>query len=87
MTITIGPKQKPKVPRRRIPLPPAPALDLSVPGRLRSEEVAALLRIGKSTLRAHVAAGQVPKPYYEGGLAFWSTTAIREHLENPQGKP
>jgi hypothetical protein len=87
MAVTYAPKKKPVVPRVRQPLPAQPEIDLSRPGRLRPEDVAGLLRIARSTLRAGVASGRYPKPYYEGVLAFWPTEVIREYLANPTSNP
>lgn len=82
MTVSIqSPASKTKRTRAHRPLPPVPAIDLSKDGRLRVSDVAALLRIGVSTLWARVASGKYPAPQRDGRTPWWPTSDIRPLVE------
>lgn len=71
-----------KQPQRGHVLPRAPIIDLYSPGRLRSSHVLALCGFSHSTLYSRMKAGEFPDPDgKDGGLNFWNTSTIRNHLE------
>lgn len=62
--------------------PRPPLISLYEPGRLRTDNVLALLRISQTTLYARLKEGTVPPPDgRDGRRLYWNTRTIREHLE------
>lgn len=66
--------------------PPAPTIDLTLPGRLRTEEVLSVLKIGKSSFWDGIKTGRYPEPdYHEGRVPFWKHATILHVIENGCG--
>jgi predicted DNA-binding transcriptional regulator AlpA len=66
--------------------PLAPSIDLTLPGRLRAEEVLAILKIGKSWFWDGIKTGLYPEPdYHEGRVPFWKHRTILNLIENGAG--
>ncbi|CAG4924722.1 helix-turn-helix transcriptional regulator [Paraburkholderia gardini] len=80
MAINISPDAV-KVTRESLRTAP-PAINLTLPGRLRADDVTAVLRIGKTWLYKGIKDGLYPKPdFYEGKLPFWKHSTILKFLE------
>ncbi|WP_250450708.1 hypothetical protein [Caballeronia sp. ATUFL_M2_KS44] len=62
--------------------PSPPRVDLTLPGRLRADDVQAILRIGRTWLYKGIATGKYPPPdYVEGRIRYWKHSTILKLLE------
>jgi hypothetical protein len=59
-----------------------PRVDLTLPGRLRADEVKAILRVRQSRFYKGIRTGVYPKPdFYEGRTPFWKNSTLLKFLE------
>ena len=64
-------------------LPAIPRIDLRVSGRLRANDVQALLRVGRSWFWKQIKNGVYPAPdYYEGKIPFWKNSTLLKFFED-----
>ena len=72
-------------PRRSNMRPRAP-VDLTRPGRLRLEDVLAVLRVGRTWFWKGIKSGMYPEPdYYVGKVPFWKHSTILKVIEHGEG--
>ena len=63
-------------------LPEIPRIDLRAPGRLRADDVQALLRVSRAWLWKQIKNGVYPAPdYYEGKIPFWKNATLLKFFE------
>jgi predicted DNA-binding transcriptional regulator AlpA len=78
MAIKFGALSAPVAQTRR-----PPPVDLTLPGRLRAEDVQTILRIGRTWFNRGVKSGTYPAPdYIEGRARFWKHSTILAFIEN-----
>jgi predicted DNA-binding transcriptional regulator AlpA len=66
--------------------PDPPHVDLTLPGRLRADDVQAILRIGRTWLYRGIQSGKYPPPdYVEGRARYWKHSTILKMLQNAGG--
>ncbi|MFM0659894.1 helix-turn-helix transcriptional regulator [Paraburkholderia sediminicola] len=61
--------------------PEVPRIDLTLPGRLRADDVQAILRIGRSFFYQGIKDGKYPQPdFREGSISFWKNSTLLKFL-------